>query len=294
MGTPAEQPADTSLSPPLVNAMTVDVEDYFQVEALSRVIPRSAWDSQPSRVERNTERLIEMFGAAGIHATFFTLEWVARRHGSLIRRMAAAGHEIASHGMEHLRADRQTPAAFRTDVRTSKARLEDLSGVPVKGYRAATFSIGRDNLWTHDVLAEEGYAYSSSIFPIVHDLYGMPEAPRVPYRPGRSEFLEIPLSTVRLFGRNLPCAGGGYFRLLPYALSHWGMRHINRRDGQPCIFYMHPWEIDPDQPRPGGLALKSRLRHYLNLERMERRLQALLSDFSWGRMDDVFLSRAPR
>jgi polysaccharide deacetylase family protein (PEP-CTERM system associated) len=277
----------------IVNAMTVDVEDYFQVEALADAVPRAAWSQMPSRVAGNTDRLVDVFAAAGVRATFFTLAWVAERHPDLVRRIVAAGHELGSHGMSHIRADRQTPAVFSADVRESKARLEDIGGVAVRGYRAATFSIGRDNFWAYDLLAEAGYDYSSSLYPVRHDLYGMPEGPRVPFRPGKSALVELPLSTVRLFERNLPFSGGGYFRLLPYTVSRWGMRHINRHDRQPCIFYMHPWEIDVAQPRQAGLSAKSRLRHYLNLRRMEPRLKALLADFRWGRMDEVFLDAKP-
>lgn len=279
----------------MVNAMTVDVEDYFHVEALAGVVPRAAWDQMPSRVVGNTERLLDLFAAAGVHATFFTLAWIAERHPGLIRRIVAGGHELGSHGSSHIRADRQTREAFRADIRDSKARLEDIGAVAVHGYRAATFSIGRDNFWAYDILAGAGYTYSSSLYPVRHDLYGMPEAPRIPFRPGTSAIVELPLSTVRLFGRNLPFSGGGYFRLLPYGISRWGMRYINRDDGQPCIFYMHPWEIDADQPRQAGLPFKSRLRHYLNLRRMEPRLRALLQDFRWARMDEVFLgAKLPR
>jgi polysaccharide deacetylase family protein (PEP-CTERM system associated) len=274
---------------PIVNAMTVDVEDYFQVEAVAGVVSRAAWDRMPSRVERNCDRLLARLADAGVRGTFFTLAWIAERHPGLVRRIVAGGHELASHGLAHIRADRQTPDQFRADVRDSKARLEDLGGVAVAGYRAATFSIGRDNFWAYDILAEAGYRYSSSLYPVRHDLYGMPEAPRAPFRPGAGAVVELPLSTVRLLGRNLPFSGGGYFRLLPYGVSRWGMRRINRRDGRPCIFYLHPWEIDADQPRQAGLPLKSRLRHYLNLRRTEPRLKALLGDFRWGRMDEIFL-----
>lgn len=277
----------------LVNAMTVDVEDFFQVEALAQAVPRAAWSQMPSRVAGNTDRLIDLFAEAGVRATFFTLAWIAERHPDLVRRIIAGGHELGSHGMSHIRVDRQTPGEFRADAFESKARLEDIGGTAVRGYRAATFSIGRDNFWAYDILAELGYAYSSSVYPVRHDLYGMPEAPRGPFRPGASPLVELPLSTVRLGERNLPFSGGGYFRLLPYAVSRWGMRRINRLDRRPCIFYMHPWEIDPDQPRPAGLSLKSRFRQYVNLRRTEPRLRALLRDFRWGRMDEVFLRTAP-
>ncbi len=273
----------------VLNAMTVDVEEYFQVEALSRAVPRRDWDAIPPRVEIGTGRLLELFARHRVKATFFVLGWIAERHPAMIRRIVESGHELGSHGVQHDRADRQTRAEFRADVRRSKKLLEDLGGVAVKGYRAATFSIGSSNLWTHDVLAEEGFAYSSSIYPIAHDLYGMPEAPRAPFRAGEKGLLEVPLTTLRCFGRNFPASGGGYFRLLPYAVSRWSLRRVNAREGRAAVFYLHPWEIDPNQPRVPGLSLKSGFRHYLNLARMERRLETLLGDFAWGAMDEVFL-----
>ncbi|HEY1505983.1 MAG TPA: XrtA system polysaccharide deacetylase [Stellaceae bacterium] len=279
----------TKSDPTLVNAMSVDVEDYFQVEALSEVVTRAEWDSFPSRVADNTDRLIDLFAATGTRATFFTLAWVAERHPDLIHRIVAGGHELASHGLNHTRVDRQTPEVFRADLRRSRAVLEDIGGVPIRGYRAASFSIGIRNLWAFDILEEEGYAYSSSIYPVRHDLYGMPDAPRAPFKPRAGTLVEIPLTTVRRFGRNLPCAGGGYFRLLPYWLSRANLRRVQHQDKSPCIFYMHPWEIDPGQPRVKGLGLKSRFRHYVNLGAMESRLCRLLNEFSWDRMDRVFL-----
>jgi polysaccharide deacetylase family protein (PEP-CTERM system associated) len=272
----------------IVNAMTVDVEDYFQVEAFARVIDRKDWETLPRRVEANTLCLLDEFAEAKIKATFFTLGWVAERHPTLVRRIVEQGHELASHGNLHLRADRQSPAEFRADIRRAKAVLEDAGGTRVKGYRAATFSIGRANWWAFDILGEEGYAYSSSIFPVRHDLYGVPDAPRVPFRLASTRVTELPLTTVRVFGRNLPCAGGGYFRLLPYGFSLWALRRVNRQDHMPCIFYLHPWEIDPGQPRQEQAPLKSRLRHYTNLSRTQDRLRRLLRAFRWGRMDEVF------
>ena len=275
----------------VVNALTVDVEDYFQVEALARAVPRDRWDSMPSRVEANVDRLLALFDARGAKATFFTLGWVAERHKAMVRRIAGFGHELASHGLSHVRADRQSRDEFRADIRRSKALLEDIGQVPVRGYRAATFSIGAGNLWALDELAEAGFAYSSSIYPIAHDLYGMPSAPRHPFRADPCAVLEIPLTTVRLGGRNLPASGGGYFRLLPYAVSRAAFRRVNHAEGRPAIFYMHPWEIDAAQPRVAGLSAKSRFRHYLNLSRMYGRLERLLGDFAWDRMDAVFLGR---
>lgn len=271
----------------LPNAMSVDVEDYFQVYAFAHCIPRADWDTIPSRVEPCVDRILERFAAAGTHATFFTLGWIAERHPSMVRRIVAAGHELASHGYDHTRADAQDPTAFRADVRRTRFILEDIGGAPVTGYRAATFSIGARNQWAFDVLASEGYRYSSSINPIRHDNYGMPDAPRIPFRPGDGALWEIPMTTVRVGSRNLPCSGGGYFRLLPYELFRFGLGRANRA-GRRGIFYFHPWEIDAAQPRIGNCGWKSRLRHYTNLGRMEAKLDRLLHDFSWDRMDQVF------
>jgi len=277
------------LNAPLLNAMSVDVEDYFQVQAFADAIDRSDWDSLPCRVERNVDRLLEIFGEAGIKATFFTLGWVAERYPALIRRIVAEGHELASHGWNHTRADSQDEAAFRADISKTKKLLEDVGGVEVIGYRAATFSIGPKNYWAFGVLGEEGYRYSSSLYPVKHDLYGDTGASRVPFHPEGLPILEAPMTTVRYFDRNFPCSGGGYFRLLPYWLSRMNMRRVNNHDRQPCIFYFHPWEIDPDQPRQENVSAKSRFRHYTNLGRMEGRLKRLLKDFAWDRMDRVFL-----
>lgn len=270
-----------------VNAMTVDVEDYFQVSALAPHVQRSTWDSRTCRVERNVGRLLEMFERRGAHATFFTLGWIAERYPHLVRDIVAGGHELASHGFSHQRATEQTPAEFRDDIDRSKKLLEDLGGLPVHGYRAPSFSIGHENPWAFDALLECGYRYSSSVYPVQHDHYGVPDAPRFPYasRPG---LVEIPITTTPMFGRNLPAGGGGYFRLAPYWLSRWALRRVNRLDGRPAIFYFHPWEIDPQQPRVGGVDLKTRFRHYVNLDRMESKLDRLLTDFRWGRVDDVY------
>jgi polysaccharide deacetylase family protein (PEP-CTERM system associated) len=271
----------------LTNALTVDVEDYFQVSALAPHIPRASWDSQLCRVERNVQRLLALFAQHQAHATFFTLGWIAERYPQLVRDIVAGGHELASHGYGHLRANEQSRADFTSDVQRAKALLEDIGGRPVRGYRAPSFSIGETNPWAFDVLLESGYAYSSSVYPVQHDHYGMPDAPRFPYaaRPGLTE---IPITTTRMMGRNLPAGGGGYFRLAPYQLSRWALRRVNRIDRRPAIFYMHPWEIDPDQPRVPGTSLKTRFRHYVNLSRTESRLGRLLGDFKWGRMDEVF------
>ena len=273
----------------IVNALTVDVEDYFQVEALAHAVPQSAWETMPSRVEANVDRLLALFDARGAKATFFTLGWVAERHKAMVRRIVALGHELGSHGLSHTRADRQSRDAFAADIRRSKALLEEIGQTSVNGYRAATFSIGAKNLWALEELAAAGFVYSSSVYPIAHDLYGMPTAPRGPFRANPCAVLEVPLSTVRIAGRNLPASGGGFFRLLPYSVSRAAFRRVNRIENRPAIFYMHPWEIDAAQPRVAGLSTKSRFRHYLNLGRMYGRLERLLADFAWDRMDRVFL-----
>lgn len=273
----------------IVNALTVDVEDYFQVEALAHAVPRSAWETMPSRVEANVDRLLALFDASGAKATFFMLGWVAERHKAMVRRIVTLGHELGSHGLSHIRADRQSRDAFAADIRRSKALLEEIGQASIKGYRAATFSIGAKNLWALEELAAAGFVYSSSVYPIAHDLYGMPTAPRGPFRANPCAVLEVPLSTVRVAGRNLPASGGGFFRLLPYSVSRAAFRRVNRTENRPAIFYMHPWEIDAAQPRVAGLSAKSRFRHYLNLGRMYGRLERLLADFAWDRMDSVFL-----
>jgi polysaccharide deacetylase family protein (PEP-CTERM system associated) len=274
------------------NAMTVDVEDWFQVSAFEGSIERRDWDGLAHRVERNVERILDLFARKGVSGTFFTLGWVAKRYPGLVRRIVSEGHELGSHGWGHVRVTKQDVGQFRQDVSRTKGLLEDLCGIPVQGYRAASYSIGRDTLWALGVLQESGHGYSSSIYPIRHDLYGMPEAPRFAFRPfADSEFLEIPVTTVRAVGQVLPCGGGGFFRLLPYGWSRWALQQVNRRDGENCVFYFHPWEIDPTQPRQRLAPWKSRFRHYVNLSRMEGRLDCLLDDFQWGRMDDVFLGR---
>jgi polysaccharide deacetylase family protein (PEP-CTERM system associated) len=273
---------------PVRNAMSVDVEDWFQVQAFDRIISRDAWDGFPARVEANTDRVLAQFDRAGVRATFFTLGWVAQRHPALIRRIAAGGHELASHGWGHALVDRLGEDEFRADVRRAKRLLEDIAGLPVCGYRAPTFSIGPHTPWAHRVLAEEGYGYSSSVFPIRHDLYGAPDAPRIPHRPFPNGVTELPMTTVRAFGRNLPCSGGGWFRLIPYPVFRTGLRRVNGAEKRPGVFYFHPWEVDPDQPRVSGATRLSRFRHYTGLESMTGRLDRLLRDFAWGRMDEVF------
>ena len=274
------------------NAMTCDVEDYFQVSAFAPYIDRDSWPTRECRVEANMERILAIYERHGVKATFFTLGWIAERYPAIVKRIVAAGHELASHGYGHLRASDQTRAQFDNDIRSSKALLEDIGGQEVIGYRAPSFSIGHANLWALEALQEAGYRYSSSIYPIAHDHYGMPDAPRFAFYPhGPDGLLEVPVTTVNMLGRNLPAGGGGYFRLLPYALSRWMMQKVNREDRQPALFYFHPWELDPGQPRPAGLDAKSRFRHYVNIERMEGRLEQLARDFAWDRMDRIFLDR---
>ena len=270
----------------ITNALTIDVEDYFQVSAFAPYIARSEWNTRECRVERNVDRILALLDKHSTKATFFTLGWIAERYPHLVRRIVECGHELASHGYGHERASDQSEPAFFADVQLAKILLEDLVGVAVTGYRAPSFSIGTGNLWAFDCLVRAGYRYSSSIYPIRHDHYGMPDAPRFAHRVGG--LLEVPATTLRLLNRNWPASGGGYFRLMPYALSRWMLRHVNAADGQPATFYFHPWEIDPEQPRIPGIDYKTRFRHYVNLGSMERRLDRLLGDFRWGRMDRVF------
>ncbi|HKP79292.1 MAG TPA: XrtA system polysaccharide deacetylase [Phenylobacterium sp.] len=272
----------------IVNGLSVDVEDYFQVQALASVYPRSGWDGCESRVAQNTNLILEVFSEAAVKATFFTLGWIAQRHPDLVRRIASAGHEVASHGFSHVRVDGQRPAEFREDIRASRRILEDISGARVRGYRAATFSVGSRTPWAWRILEEEGYTYSSSVYPVARDFYGTPGAPRVPYTPeGATRLIEIPIATVRLGDRNWPCGGGGYFRLLPYGLSRAAIRQVNA-EGASAVFYIHPWELDPGQPRPSGASWKSRFRHYTNLSKTRERLQRLVRDFRWDRIDRAF------
>ncbi|PYX67394.1 MAG: polysaccharide deacetylase family protein, partial [Acidobacteria bacterium] len=225
---------------------------------------------------------------ADANATFFTLGWIAERYPDVVRRINAAGHEVASHGFEHQRASEQGRAVFLADIRLAKAVLEDIVGQEVYGYRAPSFSVGHANAWAFDCMTEAGYKYSSSIYPIRHDHYGVPDAPRFAHeiRPG---LLEVPVATIRMLRNNLPAGGGGYFRLLPYAVSRWSIRHINAVDRKPAMFYFHPWELDPDQPRVDGVSAKTKFRHYVNLRRMQPRISRLLADFRWDRVDRVFL-----
>jgi polysaccharide deacetylase family protein (PEP-CTERM system associated) len=273
----------------VLNAMTVDVEDYFHVAALASSIDRRDWDRCECRVERNTRRLLELFAEKDLRATFFVLGWVAERYPGLVREIAAAGHEVASHGYSHQLVYRQTPEVFREETQRSKTLLEDQVQRPVEGYRAASYSITRQSLWALDVLAELGFVWDSSIFPVRHDRYGIPGSPRWPHRletPSGASLIEFPLSTWQVGRYSLPIAGGGYFRLYPYLVTRTGLATINRRDGHPFIFYLHPWEIDPEQPRVKASWLSS-FRHYNNLDKCESRLRRLLSDFEFTSVGDV-------
>ena len=269
----------------IVNALSVDVEDYFQVSAFERVVPRDTWTTFDSRVTANTHRLLDLFDEAGVTATFFTLGWIAEHHPGLVREIAARGHEIASHGFHHQLVYMLTREQFREDVRAAKATLEDVTGQRVRGFRAPSFSIVSASLWALDVLIEEGYVYDTSIFPVRHDRYGIPDAPRLVHRIDRpsGSIVEMPASTVRLGAVNVPVAGGGYFRLLPYAVTRWAIRRVNTVDAAPAMFYLHPWEVDPQQPRM-AVGTATRLRHYGGLSRTASRLKRLLSDF---RFDSV-------
>jgi polysaccharide deacetylase family protein (PEP-CTERM system associated) len=272
----------------IINAMSVDVEDYFQVSAFEKIVSPQEWDHFESRVEANTDRMLRLFDDVGVRATFFVLGWVAERYPGLVRRIAAQGHEIASHSYAHRLVYELTPDEFRADLRRAKTAIEAAAGTPVLGYRAPSYSVVARSTWALEILAEEGYAYDASIFPIRHDRYGIPDAPRHIHRidVGDRSIVEVPGSTVRYGGVNLPIAGGGYFRILPYQWTRWGIRHLNRRESRPAVFYIHPWEIDPDQPRLPGSRM-SRARHYRNLSKTEERLKRLLRDFRFGPIEQV-------
>jgi polysaccharide deacetylase family protein (PEP-CTERM system associated) len=272
----------------MLNALSVDVEDWFQVGAFETVIGRDQWDKLERRVERNGEAVLDLFAEAGVKATFFTLGWVAERHPALIRRAAEAGHEIASHGWDHQRVFNLGEDGFRADLRRAHAAIAEAAGVEPTGYRAPSFSIDRRTPWAHKVLAEEGYAYSSSVAPLSHDHYGWREAPRFAHRPlPDRDLIELPVTTVELGGRRMAAGGGGFFRLLPYRFSSWAIDRVNAADGRPAVFYFHPWEIDPGQPRVAGASLKSRLRHYSRLSAMRPKLLKLFKSHAWGRTDRV-------
>ena len=277
----------------IINALSIDVEDWFQVGAFETTFSRSDWAGCESRVVANTERLLDLFARHNVTATFCTLGWVAERHPDLIRRIVAAGHELASHGYDHSRVFTFTPEQFRADLRKSRALLEQAGAVPVRGYRAPSFSIDARTPWAHIILAEEGYSYSSSVAPVRHDHYGWPEAPRFAYRPlPGSPLVELPVTTARLLGRTIAAGGGGFFRLMPYDFTRWAVKQVNSAYQRPAIFYFHPWEIDADQPRVAHAPLKSRLRHYTNLATTEAKLDQLIGAFRWGRVDDVLAGQA--
>lgn len=274
------------------NALTIDVEDYFQVSVFKPYISRSSWDVQECRVEQNIDRILELLARKEIKATFFTLGWIAARYPGMIKRLAAQGHEIASHGFDHERVTDLSPGEFYSDIAASKQILENLTGVEIKGYRAPSFSINkRTSEWAFECLARAGFSYSSSVYPIRHDHYGMPESPRFAYHL-KSGILEVPISTVRWGGHNFPASGGGYFRLLPYSLSRRLFKHVNVSERQSVVFYFHPWEIDLKQPRLEGISSNARFRHYVNIGRMEARLIRLMDDFQWDRMDNIFLTES--
>lgn len=265
--------------------MSVDVEDYYHAWAITSLIGKEAWSSWPSRVEGSTRRLLDLFERAGVRSTFFVLGWVAKRQPALVRDIVARGHELASHGYGHDKVHELTPATFTEDVRKARLLLEDLGGVVVKGYRAPSFSIDRRCWWAYESLAEAGYGYSSSLHPIRHDHYGMPDAPLTPFRPDGGAMVEIPVATIDLRGRRISCAGGGHFRIYPYPWSSWCLDKLEADDDRTGVFYLHPWEIDPDQPRIPGLPFKSRLRHYTGQARMEAKLARLLDERHWDRID---------
>ena len=281
-------------APMVVNGLSVDIEDWFQVGAFERTIRRADWESLTPRVERNSDAVIDLFGRMGAKATFFTLGWVAERYPALIRRIVDAGHELASHGWDHARVFTMTPDQFRDDIRRTRALLEDLGGRKVSGYRAPSFSIDKRTPWAHEILAEEGYVYSSSVAPVLHDHYGWPEAPRFAFRPiDGSDLIELPVTTAKLRGRTVAAGGGGFFRLFPYVFSRWAIRQVNAEQ-RPAIFYFHPWEIDPGQPRVADAPLRSKLRHYARLGSMEGKLERVIGDFRWGRVDAVAAAEAAR
>ncbi len=294
----------------ITNYLSIDVEDYFQVSAFEKVSPPEVWEKCEYRVDRNTEKILSILEEFDVKATFFVLGWVAQHFPDLVRKISNQGHEVASHGFGHRRVTTQDRQVFREDIRSSKALLEDISGVAVQGYRAPSYSISLESLWAYDELAEAGYRYDSSVFPVRHDLYGIPDWPRFPFHVIRqkdsqwapevvgdrnktdnqsSRLFEIPITTLKLLGKSIPIAGGGYFRLFPYEMTRWGLRRINHLEDQPFVFYLHPWELDPDQPRMAGAGLKSRFRHYLNLHRTENRFRRLLNDFSFTSLDRTLI-----
>ncbi|MBU1479799.1 MAG: DUF3473 domain-containing protein [Gammaproteobacteria bacterium] len=276
-----------TLSMKKLNALTVDVEDYFHVAAFEKQITPADWQDMTPRVDRNTRVLLDQFDRNNAKATFFFLGWVAERFPDLVKEVQRRGHEVASHGFSHTRVHQQTPVEFRDDVVKAKDILEQLIGEPVIGYRAPSFSINKQSEWAFEILKDIGHVYSSSTYPIKHDLYGVPDWPQQPYM--RPEGIwEIPMPTLTMFGRQLPIAGGGYFRLMPYWLSSKLISKFIQEDRMPYMFYFHPWEVDPDQPRVAGAGSKSKFRHYVNLDKMEGKLDSLLTQFNWGSLGQVY------
>ncbi len=275
---------------PITNAITIDVEDYFQVSAFEHSIDRKNWDSLEHRVAANMDKVLALFDETNVKATFFILGWVAERYPQIVRNIVDNGHELASHGYGHQRVTDLSRDQFREDVSSAKKILQDLSGLAVKGYRAPSYSIGKDNIWALEVLAETGHEYSSSIYPIQHDHYGYPEAPRFTFRDQNTGLVEIPITTMKFMNRMFPAGGGGFFRFYPYRITRWAINRVNKNDRQPTVFYLHPWELDPAQPRQSNITAKTRFRHYLNLDKTEGRLRQLLTDFNWNRMDEVFIN----
>ena len=278
---------------PVVNGLSVDVEDWFQVGAFEGVIDKDDWDSLDCRVDRNCNLILDMFARLDVKGTFFTLGWVARRHGPLMRRIVAEGHELASHGWDHARVFTMDQQLFARDLERSRKALEDAAGTRITGYRAPSFSIDHRTPWAYMALHEQGFEYSSSVAPIVHDHYGWRDAPRFAFRPlPWSGLVEIPVTTALFAGKRLAAGGGGFFRVLPYAFSRWAIRQVNRQERRPAVFYFHPWEIDPNQPRVPHAPMRSKLRHYTNLSVMADKLEQLIGDFAWGRMDMIALREA--
>jgi polysaccharide deacetylase family protein (PEP-CTERM system associated) len=270
----------------IVNGLSVDVEDWFQVGAFESVIERDDWNSLSDRVERNVREILDLFDEAQVKATFFALGWVAKRHGGLMREIVSRGHELASHGWDHGRVFRMDRETFAADISRARKVLEDASGVAILGYRAPSFSIDHRTPWAFMELVEQGYTYSSSVAPVAHDHYGWEDAPRFAFRPlPWAQLVEIPVTTAMFAGKRLAAGGGGFFRVIPYGFTRWAIRQVNAREGRPAVFYFHPWEIDPGQPRVDGAPLRSRLRHYTNLDKMAGKLRHLVGEFAWGRMD---------
>ena len=281
--------------PRIVNGLSVDVEDWFQVGAFEDVIERDSWSTLDDRVERNVNAILDLFDEANASATFFTLGWVAERHAHLLREIAARGHEVASHGWDHERVFRMDRKAFAADIERTRKTIEDCCGERVIGYRAPSFSIDQRTPWAFMELAEQGYLYSSSVAPVAHDHYGWAEAPRFAFNPlPWHDLVELPVTTAEFRGKRMAAGGGGFFRVLPYAFSRWAIRQVNRDEGRPAIFYFHPWEIDPGQPRVSGAPIRSRLRHYTNLDKMADKLRQLVEEFAWGRIDRIAYRESAR